>query len=301
MTTNAAIDVAIGLVLMYLVLSLVCTTFNEFVATVLGLRARTLKSGLEKILDVQTLKNDFYNHGLVDGGNAAIRGRHIFTERHVSYMTGRTFAMALLGSLDPTKPIPAIADIANSVKNLPDSNIRDTLLAHLATAQNNLQDLRDSVATWFDGAMNRVSGVYKRRLKWISLGVGLAIAAIVNADTITVGKSLWQDAALRAQMVEAANKIVTNGMNTVVPNCDKSTVSCLLDSVKSAETDLRPLPIGWDFSSVGKGWAFWLLKLGGLALTAIALSLGAPFWFDTLSKFVNLRGTGAKPKKTEES
>jgi hypothetical protein len=29
--------------------------------------------------------------------------------------------------------------------------------------------------------------------------------------------------------------------------------------------------------------------------TGLALSLGAPFWFDTLQKFMNVRGAGKKP------
>lgn len=33
----------------------------------------------------------------------------------------------------------------------------------------------------------------------------------------------------------------------------------------------------------------------GFLLTAIAISLGAPFWFDLLSKIINLRNSGSKP------
>lgn len=65
------------------------------------------------------------------------------------------------------------------------------------------------------------------------------------------------------------------------------------------------LPIGWnrgDYdSSLGKGAcapAFWL-KLFGLALTALALSFGATFWFDLLNQLVSLRATlkpADKPK-----
>jgi hypothetical protein len=36
----------------------------------------------------------------------------------------------------------------------------------------------------------------------------------------------------------------------------------------------------------------------GCAVTAIAISLGAPFWFDTLQKAVNIRSTGPKPSKS---
>ena len=38
---------------------------------------------------------------------------------------------------------------------------------------------------------------------------------------------------------------------------------------------------------------YWL----GFLITAFAISLGAPFWFDLLNKFVNLRVGGTKPEK----
>lgn len=38
-----------------------------------------------------------------------------------------------------------------------------------------------------------------------------------------------------------------------------------------------------------------LLKLMGLLITAGAITYGAPFWFDMLNRFANLRSTGAKP------
>jgi hypothetical protein len=46
-------------------------------------------------------------------------------------------------------------------------------------------------------------------------------------------------------------------------------------------------------SFIMKGVSF--RKLLGYFLTAIAISFGAPFWFDLLSKFVSIRGAGSKP------
>lgn len=45
---------------------------------------------------------------------------------------------------------------------------------------------------------------------------------------------------------------------------------------------------------------FWELKFWGILITAIALSLGAQFWFDLLKKLVALRGAGIKPEENEE-
>jgi hypothetical protein len=71
---------------------------------------------------------------------------------------------------------------------------------------------------------------------------------------------------------------------------------------------LRPLPIGWSLHANGslaelkhniesKPLSFWPLKLLGLFATGLALSFGAPFWFDALSKFMNMRAAGVKPTR----
>jgi heme oxygenase len=38
----------------------------------------------------------------------------------------------------------------------------------------------------------------------------------------------------------------------------------------------------------------------GWIFTATAFTLGAPFWFDLLQKFVNVRGAGGRPKREDE-
>ena len=210
--------------------------------------------------------------------------------RHLSDRAA--FAMAVLGSLDPSKPVPAFADIEQTLKDMSNSNIRDTLLAHVATAQGDIQKLRDNVAAWFDGAMDRVSGIYRQNLKGLSLLVGLAVAIVLNADSLAVGKALWNDPTLRAQITEAAR-------NPKEP----TTPSALAQATEGFEK-LRPLPIGWDphpptFPTFAALAWFWVQKAFGLLVTGIALSLGAPFWFDLLSKIMNVRGAGGKPQRTD--
>jgi hypothetical protein len=297
MTVNSVVDVAIGLIFMYLVLSLVCTSINEYIATLFNLRAKTLAGGIRQLIDDPALHQLFSNHGLVDGAKAA-------TGRGPSYLDGRAFAMALLASVDPTKPIPAFDDVQQALQHLPDSNIRDTLLAQVATAQGDIEKLRDSVANWFDHAMDRVSGLYKRWLKYISFGIGLAVALAINADSVSVAKALWHDPTVRAQIASTAE-------HTEI----KSTASDASKTLKSSLDDLEQLrgfPLGWTLSQgetavatmpwwepllTMSWWERLLVKIVGLGLTAVALSLGAPFWFDLLSKFMNIRGSGAKPDR----
>jgi hypothetical protein len=62
---------------------------------------------------------------------------------------------------------------------------------------------------------------------------------------------------------------------------------------------LGMLPIGWSSAEIPPNGAsswLWLTKVAGWLLTALALSLGAPFWFDLLNKLVNIRHGMTKPE-----
>jgi hypothetical protein len=63
------------------------------------------------------------------------------------------------------------------------------------------------------------------------------------------------------------------------------------------------LPIGWaDFRWKGLNQtALDILSwLPGWLITALAVSLGAPFWFDLLNKFINIRGAGKAPEERQK-
>jgi hypothetical protein len=295
MVNNGVLDVGIGLIFMYLMLSLMCTTINEILSTMLGLRAKTLEAAVGRMIDDPTIKADFYDHGLIDGAKAASGGEH------PSYMSGRNFAMALLGSLDVTKPVPAFSDIEQSVKGLPASNIRDTLLSQLTIADGNVQTLRDSVATWFDSSMDRVGGVYKRYLKLISLVVGLIIAMIFGADSVQLAESLWHDSSMRAVAVQSAQQFLHDNAPPAAKTTPDDSAEKTRKDLKDEEEKLRPLPLGWhDGAADAKRPQVWIKHGLGILLTTLALSLGAPFWFDLLSKFINIRGTGVRPARTDD-
>jgi hypothetical protein len=357
------VDVAIGLIFMYLVLSLICTTVNELIATSLQWRAKSLQDTLTRMLDNDELRKAFYNSGLISnttmasrggkpgpgatsaddnnpgapakGNETDVAGKPKDTD-HPSYLDGRTFALALLDSLTATgagqkvlqdkavqagaspadaktaaalpKEFPTLDDIKRIVGDLPDSNIRDVLLANLSAGQQSIVELRNNVATWFDSAMDRLSGSYKRWLKVLSLIVGIGIAFVFNADTFSVGKALWGDEALRGQIVNAASGYVNDPPKAVdCKNSDpQKQFDCNLNVLKQREALLRPFPIGWPGDPLiaqlndpkVSGWLFAglaALKILGCLWTGLALSLGAPFWFDILQKFMNVRGAGTKP------
>jgi hypothetical protein len=349
---NAALDVAIGLVLMYLMLSLVCTVVNEFIASRLSLRSKSLSSALREMLDDSAVRAAFYNHGLVASAMSAVKRaaplmapsppptavptdgtastsapgapQPIKDSDHLSYLSTQTFALALLGSLvqpTPTKPRPGLAELEAAIAALPETKLKSSLQAALISAQGDFEQFRTSVSQWFDDSMDRLSGAYKRNLQFIAIAVGCLLALIVNADSLTVGRALWSDSALRAAIVQTADATAKAGNG--VQNPPAATVSDVGAAFAKANNDLRPLPIGWpacrsngasggagagtsstratnttDCPADNVGWSWFVLdKIFGLFATGLALSLGAPFWFDTLSKFVNIRAAGVKPER----
>lgn len=297
MSDNPALDVGIGLILMYLILSMLCTTINEFVATFLSLRSKLLKKALTEIIDDPDLNRDFYNHGL-------IASLSMKANAHPSYLAGRTFATALLGSLEQNNPLPGFMDIQAAVSRMKDSNIRDALLMHIATANGKLDALRDNIATSFDNSMDRLTGNYKRNLKAISFAVGAVIAISLNANTISISEFLWQDQGMRsaavglASTVSRADNAVTSGANYKIGDNDVVEFRELKNQFKTQLNEMQVFPFGWDPVSNPAARSNIFVMVIGLLITALALSLGAPFWFDLLSRIMNLRGTGEKPKPT---
>ncbi|MEM6632064.1 MAG: hypothetical protein AAF694_20475 [Bacteroidota bacterium] len=65
------------------------------------------------------------------------------------------------------------------------------------------------------------------------------------------------------------------------------------------------LGIGWTDETLrkweGANIATIFIHFLGLLIFGLAISLGAPFWFDLLKRFVNIRHAGAKPKRNEEN
>jgi hypothetical protein len=285
LTTNSVIDVGLGLILMYLMLSLACTILNEFIASAMRLRARMLEGELTALIDNPDLLNVFRDHGLVAASAEAGGGQ-------ASYLSGRAVATALVDSLDPDKPVAVVSEVIEAATKLPPSNVRDVILVAATTAGTDIEKLRAQVASWFDDAMDRLSGVYRRSLRWLSLAIGLVLAVALNADTIALTDALWHDSALRSEIVATSEKIAA---------VDQAQLQQRLSDWPSIERGLRPFPLGW--STNGQSWMSSYLgvaaKIVGLLITGLALSLGAPFWFDLLSKFVNIRGTGAKPERTQ--
>ena len=291
------IEVAIGLIFVYMLMSLVCSAINEVLSQIFKTRARTLEKGIERLLTDKNTREKFYSHPLVQSLCSKNSKKE---KRKPSYISSRVFALALLDTVAPNDPKSADRDFAKLREEIGKIQIPDlqkALLSLFDAAEGKLETARKNVEDWYDDAMDRVSGWYKRKSQWVLLIAGFILACVLNADTLDFTLSLWRNPELRHEMTVAADRFIAEANKKDVPKKPedlKKAVSQLQEQLNKVEQ--IPLPLGWSKSTLPKG-AQWILKFIGLALTALAVSLGAPFWFDLLNKITRVRISGQVPKK----
>ncbi len=150
------LDIALGLIFVYLLLSIICTAANELIAGLFKLRAKNLAKGIGNLLGnrgVPRLEESFYDHPLI---------RSLYKHRSKpSYIPPRVFAMALLDLIAPVKEggVRVMADIRAEASKLPrDADLRKTLLILMDEAGDSVKRLQHNIEMWFDDSMDRVAG-----------------------------------------------------------------------------------------------------------------------------------------------
>jgi hypothetical protein len=186
----------------------------------------------------------------------------------------------------------------------------------IRTGENAVEKMRVNLERWFNDGMDRFAGWYKRWTRQVSFAVAIVVVIFANADTLMLANRLAREGALRAAIVAAADSAtqkITAADNAsqklaLDPNKIQTARQELLD-----ESEKLNLPLGWIDPKVnGKEDPFaferipntpggWVWKVLGLLVSALAVSLGAPFWFDTLSSFMNVRGAGKVPRTSQSS
>jgi len=309
------LNLAIGITFIYLLFSLVVSALNEFWLSYLDKRADFLKQGLEQLLQDTEKVRQVLGHGLVDALSRATNGTP-------SYIGVEPFTAAVLDVIKAAdlNTIRKISDFQTGIAALPDSKLKQSLTAILDSTENDLASFKKGIGDWYERSMDRVSGWYKRYVqKWL-LGLSLGLAVVCNVDTIHIMRALSSDPKLLAETVNQA--INTAKATTPQPSASPSTgpagaaesapnptadtrqaVSQVINKANIAMDNLTnvSVPIGWSQSQ----WQY-LCDPGHLVsaflgwfLTGLAASLGAPFWFDTLQRFVNIRSNGRSPDEKD--
>jgi len=334
------LDVAIGLVFVFLVLSLVVTAINELIASWLKRRSTTMWRGVVRMLGREDWATQLYSHPLISSLTEEpwlkkYRTKLPFKKRP-SYIPSRTFALALLDTLAPAataehKPGTANlrAALTTRLASNKDDHLAKSLIVLLDDAAGDLEEFKKNVEVWFNTSMERVSGWYKRRTQWILLLLGLIVTVSMNVDTIEIANTLWTDPSIRSAVVARAQRFVDQerkeseaaSAEELKPGppeppdrlpyeMQETEYETASEKVRQSVAELKSLalPIGWrdrldndrreEFPLDGPQIknALHRHSLGWL-LTAIAISLGSPFWFDLLNKIMSIRAAGKAPEE----
>jgi uncharacterized membrane protein len=234
--------------------------------------------------------SDVYRHPLIGGlyyGKYEQATGRLLSRKLPSYIPRGNFAAAVIDLVSRStrgKDVSTIESVRRGVEGLADSSLRRALSALLAISGDDLSALQRALEAWYDSAMDRVSGWYKRHAQVMLLILGFAVAFTLNADSIALIRHLVVDEPARDALVEAAGEFVAVHQGTGLP----STMKDLQGYVKEIEG--KAGPIGMTAPDRG------LLAYAGYLLTTLAISLGASFWFDLLNKVMVIRST-VKPKE----
>ncbi|MCS0616744.1 hypothetical protein NX783_28800 [Massilia kyonggiensis] len=274
MLGSTVLEVAIGLTFCYGTVALIVSTLQEALAAAFRLRANTLLAGVKTMLNdprFDGLARAVYLHPLVNPHTDGTQPGERDMRTRPSYIEPAHFAIALVDSL--WKAPGDFAQLGNAIETIPDPQLRQVMRGLYGRARD-LQQFQDMLAGWFDNAMARMSGAYKRRQMLISLLLALLLAILFNIDSIHLFRTLWQQPALAAHLHDAPGAL------------DPAVFDALM-----------ALPIGWTrFPPVPS--ADFALQAAGWIVTASTALFGAPFWFDLMQRVVRMRSTGTRPEET---
>lgn len=326
---SEVLDVALGVLFVYLTLSLICSAIQEAIAALLRLRPQYLYRGLRILLDDHQgsgLARDFFNHPLID---TLFPGKYQPSLYHnlPSYIPPRSFALAIMDLAAPRSQSGEASGAGVTPQRLRDSlaggsvlpaKVTQALLTLADAAAGDAVALRQNVEQWYNSAMDRVSSAYKRRTQAIILTVGFIVVAAVNADSIGIVSALSTNKAVRDSLVATATRVSWSAAAQGNPpaagdpkelsqfaacQADATSADCRLQVNLNRIRD-SGLPIGWvrhplpgDLRGIPASPWLWFQKAIGILLTIAAVSLGAPFWFDALSKIVVIR-SAVKPAQS---
>jgi len=182
-------------------------------------------------------------------------------------------------------------------------------------------NLLNDMNVWFDSVMQSFEERYSRHMKTIALIISILVVILLNANFFNVYQKIASDSVTRAALLEkgeALKKKREQQTAANVPESDPANVK-LKEEYEQLQKEYReglgtykgfgfnPLTLQQtkDFVNAQGGWEKQnrfkegTKALAGWALMALLLSVGAPFWQDTLESLFGLKNLLRKRSDTK--
>jgi hypothetical protein len=184
MLGSAIFEAAIGLVTVYLLVSLLLVVVNEWISRVASRRSEMLKAEITLMLGGE-LATAFNEHplivGMMDG------------TQYPSYLPASTVALVLLAVGYDYKPGEKGAPGRTFVKEKWTCR-QQQLLEGLRMDATSLAPLQMRIEKWFDLSMEHLSGKFKRITQFWTMCIALMIVLGANIDTLSIVSYLYEGA-----------------------------------------------------------------------------------------------------------
>ncbi len=226
-----------------------------------------------------------------------------FSQTVIALLRGETFTNA-------ANPMLRIKDVLFGMSN-PGFDIEPQTLRYLRQlwieAAEDINRFKGSLELWYNQMMERAEGWYKRLTQTILLVIGMTFAVSFNIDTIAIARILTKDKDLREQMVKIAEArykaystvaATVSSVNAAAAPADTVLANMYRQLNADADKTQAILGLGRKGCKLPQDYNMFVVIIGWL-ITALALCLGAPFWFDLLNKIMMLRTSNRIPADTK--
>ncbi|MBC7777112.1 MAG: hypothetical protein H7246_16890, partial [Phycisphaerae bacterium] len=201
-----SIEICIGIIFIYLLLSLIATILMELIAGYTAHRGRMLKQGIKELLDQKSdaLSTMFFSSPLfkqlkkAEGTLPSYISSNRFWDIIFQYISKGVNGEIKIENLE-----------AQVKENLPEGDFKETILLYIKKADGKMDKLQKLLNQWYEECMDGLSGWYKRRTQTFLLALGFSIAAIFNANTIKIYQVLNSDDDTRAAIVKMAEDAIS--------------------------------------------------------------------------------------------
>jgi hypothetical protein len=324
-----SLDVLIGLVVVLLALSMAVTVVTQALTAIVNSRGKHLKRGLQDLLQQldpaitaaisEKIADKVLTNPLVCASSIAgvtrlgnVIHREEFTKLLMALAAGegsarleattrQVLADALTrnGVTDPAKALEAVRRFAMDLeRRSPD--LANTVRQNLAFLHAAPSDLVAKINSWFDQTMDRTSQRFTASARAITFAGAFVVAFGLQVDTPSIANRLAMDDKMRDAFVEQAKAMnpppptAATPAPAPQPAADpKAAAEARAAADARREADYRALLSDYGIIRLPSDQNYWRTfspsEVFGMLLTALLLSLGAPFWYSALARLLQLR------------
>lgn len=295
MSSFPILDLVVGMIFLFFLLSIICSSAVEMIMTVFKIRAKNLSLWLETIFDKPIIT---HSNGTTTSLGQAIMDHCTVTalsdkKSSPAYIDAKNFTSALLEKLtyDPSNPNSVATDINSFVSSLQNSTLLSTELKRVfltyaneaiatfeskaSKTESAIDIFQKKIENWYDTSMDRITGNLKTKYsRPFTLIIGILTVVILNADSVSIAKYLYNNPEARIKLaneaysatkdsnyIKMAQKLdslhITNANETMDIKQVENDIKKEWNTIETTKATLQnSIPLGWTNNELIKNSEF---------------------------------------------